>query len=139
MTQLSKKLEQLIKNSKELLPIKTEQGILVGDVLIVSEGSLKHLQQKNQMVYKNIHLNIATIKLANLLALRKSDLLCNDIYRADQEYGKWFTDSQLLRTRYEKALQNQDHDRADMLWARYIESRDRTITAKKRVESLCRI
>jgi len=139
MTQLSKKLEQLIRSSKEILPVKTERGILVGDVLILSEGVLKHLEHRGELVYKDVHLNITAIRLANLLALRKCDLRCNEIYRADQEYGKWFTDSQLLRSQYEKALKNQDHDRADMFWARYIESRNRTVAAKTRVESLCRI
>jgi hypothetical protein len=58
------------------------------------------------------------------------------MYRADQEYGKWFNDSQILRTQYERARQKQDHDRADMLWARYVESRERTIIAKNRAEAL---
>lgn len=139
MTQLSKKLEQLIRSSKEILPVKTERGILVGNVLIISDGVLKHLEHKGEIVYKDIHLNVVAIKLANLVALRKNDIKCSEIYRADQEYGKWFVDSQMLRGQYQKALNNQDHDRADMLWARYVESRDRTISAKNRVESLCRI
>ena len=58
------------------------------------------------------------------------------LYRADQEYGRWFVDNQLLRAQHQKALHNQDYDRADMLWARYSESRDRTITAKKSAERL---
>jgi len=139
MTNISKKLEQLIKNSKEILPVKTERGIAVGDVLIVAEGPLKHLEQKTEIIYKNVHLNLAAIRLANLMALRQGNLKCIEIYRADQEYGKWFTDSQLLRAQYQKANQNQDYDRADMFWARYIESRDKTQSAKNRVESLCRI
>lgn len=139
MTNLSKKLDQLIKNSKTIMPVKTEQGILVGDVLIVSDGSIKNLYQNETLKYQNIHLNVATIAIANLLARRVSELKCQQIYRADQEYGKWFVDSQFLRNKHEKALQNQDYDRADMFWARYIESRDRTAEAKKSVEFLCRI
>lgn len=139
MTQLSKKLEQLIRSSKEVLPVKTERGILVGDVLIISEGSTKHIEHKNQKIYSDIHLNVAAIKIANLLAQRKSTLRCEAIYKADQEYGKWFIDSQLLRTQYEKAVKDKNHDRADYLWARYLESRDRTIYAKNRAESLCSI
>ena len=36
----------------------------------------------------------------------------------------------------QKAVSIQDFDRADMLWARYQESRDRTISTKNRAESL---
>lgn len=139
MTQLSKKLEQLIRSSGAILPVKTEQGILVGDVLIISDGVIKHIEHKKEIVYPDIHLNIVAIKLANLLAQRKCDYKCDEIYKADQEYGKWFVDSQLLRSQYEKAVNNKNHDRADYLWARYIESRDRTMSAKNRAESLCRI
>ena len=55
MANISNKLEQVV-NSKlkahdQLLPIKVEEGILVGDVLIVSEGSIKHLWQNNELLY----------------------------------------------------------------------------------------
>jgi hypothetical protein len=63
-------------------------------------------------------------------------VLADQIYKADQEYGRWFTDSQLLRAQYQKAVNNLDYERADMLWARYCESRDRTLTAKKHTETL---
>jgi hypothetical protein len=132
---LSKKLEKLIKNSPEILPVKTEAGILVGSVLIESQGFIKNLHKKGKLIYSNIHLNAVAIKMANLLA--KGNLIrCEELYRADQEYGKWFNDSQILRTQYERARQKQDHDRADMLWARYIESRDRTVISKNRAEAL---
>jgi len=137
MTQLSRKLERLIRSSQEILPVKTDRGILVGDVLITSQGPAKYIYHKDQLLYAEIYLNAAAISIANLLAKRKSTITIDEIYRADQEYGKWFVDSQLLRTQYEKSLAGQDYDRADMLWARYIESRDRTILAKKRTEALC--
>ncbi len=138
MTHLSKKLEQLVENSREIIPVKVDRGILVGDVLIISEGSSKHIEHKNQNIYQNIFLNMTAIKIANLLAKRKSNILCEAIYKADQEYGKWFIDSQLLRSQYEKALKDKNYDRSDYLWARYLESRDRTINAKNQVEFLCR-
>ena len=138
MTQLSKKLEQLIKSSKQILPVKTEQGILVGDVIIESQGPIKHIKKDDKILYENLHLNIAVIKIANLLAQKRAGLACEEIYAADQEYGKWFVDSQILRNQYQKAVSNQQYDRADMFWARYVESRDKTATAKKRVEFLCR-
>lgn len=138
MTQLSKRLEQIVKKelSKNIIPVKTENGILVGEILIVSEGSIKTLYRSDEMLYNEIHLNSIAIKIANLLAFRKSSIFADALYKADQEYGRWFVDSQMLRAQYQKALSNQDFDRADMLWARYQESRDRTTVAKSRAESL---
>ena len=138
MTQLSKRLEQIVKKelSKNIIPVKTESGILVGEVLIVSEGSIKSLYRNDELLYNEIHLNSIAIKIANILAFRKVSLQADELYKADQDYGRWFVDSQMLRTQYQKALNNQDFDKADMLWARYQESRDRTAIAKSRAESL---
>jgi hypothetical protein len=74
--------------------------------------------------------------MANILALRHSHVSVDQLYRADQEYGRWFVDSQMLRAQHQKAIHIQDYDRADVLWARYSESRDRTITAKNQAERL---
>lgn len=139
MTQLSKKLEKLIRNNPEILPVKTEQGILVGTVLIASDGPIKNLYLKDELVYADIYLNVVAIKLSNLLAKGNRGELLNKIYHADQEYGKWFNDSQILRNKYEKATNSQEFIRADILWARYVESRDRTIHYKKLAESLCKL
>ena len=141
MTQLSKRLEQIVRKelSKTIIPVKTNQGILVGDVLITSNENLKSIYKNNELIYKDIHLNSTAIKIANILAFRKHSISADKLYNADQEYGKWFIDSQMLRTQYQKAISNQNFDRADMLWARYIESRDRTIQAKNQAESLSRI
>jgi len=140
MTNISKRLEQVVSKelSKHIIPVKTEQGILVGDVLIVSQGSIKNIWRNNELLYKEIHLNAVAITIANILAVRRISIKLDEIYKADQDYGKWFVDSQMLRAQYQKALSNQDYDKADMLWARYCESRDRTITAKNRAESLTR-
>lgn len=141
MTQLSKRLEHIVRKelSKNLIPVKTQEGILVGDILIVSDMNLKHLYRNNAILYKEIHLNSIAIKMANILAFNKHSIQADKLYRADQEYGRWFVDSQLLRTQYQKSLNNQDYDRADMLWARYCESRDKTVKAKNNAESLLRI
>ena len=138
MTQLSKRLEQIVKKelSKNVIPVKTEKGILVGEVLIVSEGSIKSLYKNNELLYNEIHLNSIAIKIANILAFRKSSIFADELYKADQDYGRWFVDSQMLRAQYQKSVSNQDFDRADMLWARYQESRDKTAIAKSRAESL---
>jgi hypothetical protein len=142
MTDLSKRLEQTLRaaiKKNPILPVKVADGILVGDVKIISEGSLKHLTRGNEMLYSNIYLNAVAITIANILARRSSTIQADAIYRADQEYGKWYQDSQLLRARYQQALELKDHDRADIMWARYCESRDRAVTAKNHAQSLTTI
>jgi hypothetical protein len=138
MTQISRRLEQIVRKelSKNIIPVKTLDGILVGDILITNQDNLKFLYRKSQILYAQIHLNSVAIKMANILALRHSHVSVDLLYRADQEYGKWFVDSQMLRAQHQKAIHTQDYDRADMLWARYSESRDRTVTAKHQAECL---
>jgi hypothetical protein len=139
MTDLSKRLEQTLRSAikkNPILPVKVADGILVGEAKIISEGAIKHIWLRGQLVYKEVSLNCAAICIANLLATGKNPIKADEIYKADQEYGRWFIDSQLLRSQYQSALKNQDHNRADMLWARYCESKDRTITAKRKAEQL---
>jgi len=138
MTQLSKRLEQIVRKelSQNIIPVKTEQGILVGDILITSQGHIKNVYKNNELIYKEIHLNAVAIKIANLLAFRKTSISTDRLYQADQEYGRWFIDSQMLRSQYQKAISTQNFDRADILWAKYIESRDKTAAAKNQAESL---
>jgi len=143
MSNISNKLEQVVNSAQrklishnQILPVKTAEGILVGDVLIVSEGTIKNLWQRNELVYEHIYLNAAAIKIANLLARKIGKVKTDAIYRADQEYGKWFVDSQMLRTRFQQAIDSQDTERADILWARYCESRDRAVVAKNATQSL---
>jgi hypothetical protein len=138
MTKISRRLEQIVRKelSKNIIPVKTPEGILVGDILITNRLNLKFLQRNQQLLYSEIHLNSIAIKMANILALRRDSVAVETLWRADQEYGKWFVDSQLLRAQHQKALHNQEYDRADMLWARYSESRDRTFSAKKQAERL---
>jgi hypothetical protein len=143
MTNISKRLEQVVSSAQQrliekhqILPVKVAEGILVGDVLIVSDGIVKHLRYNNTYLYKDIYLNAAAIRLANMLAVNKMSIHAGNLYRADQEYGRWFHDSQLLRAQYQKATNNQDYDRADTLWAKYCESRDRAVSAKNIVQRL---
>jgi hypothetical protein len=143
MSNISRKLEQVVGAAQrrlishdQILPIKTAEGILVGDVLIVSEGTIKNLWQDHELVYENIYLNAAAIKIANILARKIGRVNSDAIYRADQEYGKWFLDSQILRTRFQQALEAHDTERADILWARYCLSRDRAVVAKNTTQSL---
>ena len=142
MTDISKRLAQVVRSAIQkspILPVKVEDGILVGDVKIVSNGNLKDLYKHNRLIYKEISLNCVAIKLANLLAKNLQGIQCDNIYKADQEYGRWFNESQILRTQYQKALNNQDYDRADMLWARYCESRNKALSTKTRAEHLSNI
>lgn len=142
MTDLSKRLEQTLRSAitkNPILPVKVADGILVGDVKIISDGSIKHLRKNNETLYANIYLNATAIAMANLLARKSGTIQIDTIYRADQEYGKWYVDSQMLRARYQQALENQDHDRADIMWARYCESRDRAVAAKNHAQSLAAI
>ena len=139
MTDLSKRLEQTLRSAikkNPILPIKAADGILVGEAKIVSDGAIKHIWFRGQLIYKEVSLNVVAIKLANLLATGKQLIKADEIYKADQEYGRWFIDSQLLRSQYQNAIKNSNHDRADMLWARYCESKDRTQSFKKKAEQL---
>jgi hypothetical protein len=139
MTNISRRLEQTLRSAikkNPILPIKVDGGILVGDIKITNQGTIKNLYRNDVILYANVFLNAAAIKLANILAQRSNTISIDNIYRADQEYGKWFIDSQMLRARYQQAVDSQDHDRADIMWARYCESRDRAMLAKKHVESL---
>lgn len=139
MTDLSKRLEQTLQSAikkNPILPIKVADGILVGEAKIVSDGTIKHIWCKGHLIYKEVSLNVVAIKLANMLATGKQSVKADEIYKADQEYGRWFIDSQLLRTQYQNAVKNGNHDRADMLWARYQESKDRTLNCKKKAEQL---
>jgi hypothetical protein len=138
MTNISKRLEAVISREfkKIILPVKTQQGILVGDVLIVSRDTVKDIYKKSDLKYKDVFLNRAAITIANLLALNRNITRADDIYRSDQEYSKWFLDSQYLRRQHQKC---QDRDRADILWARYEESKLRAQDARNRVEALSTI
>ncbi len=135
---VEQRLKKIIRNNP-ILPVKVKDGILVGTVLISSNGHLKNIVVNNQIVYKEVSLNKVAIKLANILAKMGVNYVSDELYKLDQEYGRWFTESQMLRAQHQKATLNQDYDRADMLWARYVESRDKMITAKNRAESLSHI
>ena len=138
MTNLSRKFEQIINRTLTtvILPVKTTEGILVGDVLITSQGSAKKIVKSGEIKYQEIYLNSVAIKIAELLIGKNHSQQADTLYKLDQEYGKWLNESQLLRTQYEKAVANAQHDRADVLWAKYQQSRDRTVSAKSQLDAL---
>lgn len=142
MTDISRRFEDFLKTANKkliekeiLLPIKTASGIMIRDVLISSNGNLKTVVFRNH-VYKDIYLNNVAITVANWLALRKPYILIDRIYQLDQEYGRWFVDTQFLINSYRSAVSKKDFDRADMLWARYEQARDKAKTAKEKVQRL---
>lgn len=139
MTNIVSRLEQIVNHAVKhapIIPVKTDQGILVGNVLIESCGSLKNLWQHDQLLYKDINLNVAAIRIANNLVKQGRTLKNDEIYCADQEYGRWLIDSQLLYKQHKSLQLKKQYNRADIIWARYCESRDRCNEAKKRVERL---
>lgn len=140
MTVISKKFEVIINKqlSKFILPVKTDRGIILGDVLITSNGTLKTIWKNDRIRYDNIYLNSVAIQIAKLLLNKDQSYKADNLYTLDQEYGKWLNDSLLLKSQYERAKQSEQTDKADILWARYIESRERTIHAKIRVDTLAR-
>jgi hypothetical protein len=139
MTTVSKRLEQVVQNTiarAPIIPVKTDRGILVGDVLIESCGVLKNLWRNQQLIYRGINLNVAAIKIANVLVKQGNIPQNQTLYTVDQEYGRLMIDSQIHYKNYQKAKIVQDFDRADNYWARYCDTRDRCQAAKQRVERL---
>jgi len=142
MSEISRRFENFIKSANKnlaaqgvIMPIKTDRGIEIGDVLIVNNGNLKYVHFRDR-IYAEIYLNAAAIEIANLLALRKNLDRVDQIYKTDQEYGRWFVDNQHLLSLHKRARDQGDFERADTLWARYQESRDRAQSAKIKVERL---
>lgn len=138
MSSISRQLDQLISRELKKTPIpqKTDRGILVGRVLIVNHDHYKDILRDDEILYQNIFLNISAIAIANIMNRYTVSSEADAIYHVDQDYGKWYLESQQLKKSYEKSLLNKDYDRADILEAKYIESRDRALDAKSRVESL---
>jgi hypothetical protein len=62
--------------------------------------------------------------------------LIDRVYQLDQDYGRWFTDTKFLLNARRSAVSKKDFDRADMLWARYEQARDKAKTAKEKVQRL---
>lgn len=140
MTEISRRFEQLVKNyykkNQTIIPIKAPEGIYVGDVLIKNRGNLKDIYKKGELIYPQIYLNEAAIKIANLIAIKYTGNVCDEIYRADLEYGKWLNDWQHFKNQKFRMKDLKDFDRIDLLNTRMEESKLRADQAKKRVMSL---
>ncbi len=143
MSNLKSKLQQVVERThrklfdqEQIMPVKTAEGILVGDVLIVPVGPVKNIIQNNQVIYEEISLNVVAIKIANILTKTGITHRTDALYRADQEYGKWLQDSQFLRNKYQVARQKGDNDRADIYLARYCTARDKAKNAQSHAVAL---
>jgi len=140
MSTISKKFENLVISYNKklvdagtLIPVKMKKGIMIGDTLIISNNNLKTVIGRN-VEYKDIFLNLSAIKIANLLALRKDMTFVEKIYQLDQEYGKYFTKSQYLLSIHAKYSKIKNYEKADTIWAKYQEIRDRAELARTNVE-----
>lgn len=142
MSPVSQRLDTLIRSSFKqgyIIPRKTQEGIWLADICISSKGSYKTIKKNQQVLYDEVFLNCAAIKIATLLAMRQPAVLIDQIYDLDQEFSKWYVDCQLLKKRYELALRNKDSNKADIYMARYIESNRICQRAKRNVESLAKL
>jgi|SRR5210317_756539 fumarylacetoacetate (FAA) hydrolase family protein len=145
MSDVSKRFEQLVKNTYKkfldqgiILPVKTEKGILVGDVLIESEGPLKNISRNGKILYKQISLNAVAVRMANLIASNQNHKLCNELYDLDVKYSKHFMDSKIFIDNYHRAVNSNNVIRADILWTRYEIAKEKAISTKERAEELAR-
>jgi hypothetical protein len=145
MSEISKKFENLLLSYNKklvasgfLIPTKVPEGILLGNVLIKSNNNLKTVTS-DRIEYKDIFLNLAAIKIANLTALRRGKDQVEKIYQLDQEYGKYFIESQYLLSIHSKYINYKDYEKADTVWAKYQEVRDRAEVAKIKVERFLNI
>jgi hypothetical protein len=139
MTDIQKKLDRVIRNVHKTLanqdfviPQKTEEGILIGNVLMKSVGAHKNLYNAKNMelLYKNIHLNKCAIKIANLIALGRDSHRIRQIYQADQKFGAALNDYGIFKDKFIRAKKKNDDFKQDLYIARMLHARDKYETAK---------
>ena len=139
MTDIQKKLDRVIRNVHKTLakqdfviPQKTEEGILIGNVLMVSEGVHKNLFNANTMelLYKNIHLNKCAIRMANLIALGRDRHKIQQIYQADQKFGAALSDYGMFKDKFIRAKKQNDDFKQDLYIARMLHAKDKYESAK---------
>lgn len=145
MTKINQQLDSVIKRvnrqlirSEFIIPVKTEKGILVGDVLIVSRENFKDLYKNNELFYRSIALNKVAIKVANLLAISymKNYSRIEELIRIDTKFGQSLEDYQLFKSRYFSARDQQDQFKIDLYGARMIYAKDACNYWKKQAETL---
>ena len=143
MSEVSKRFELLVKSVYKKfidngihLPQRTPEGILVGNVLIKSDGPLKDIVVNGTIKYREISLNCVAIKIANNLASNKIDRLSDRLLEIDREYSKYFIDSKFHLNNYHKAVNTNNEEKAEILWTRYDLAKEKALDAKSRAEYL---
>lgn len=147
MTNINRRLDHVVTkvqkdlaNKQFLIPVKTEEGILVGNVLIKSREALKDLYQHGELIYKGVSLNKIAIKVANCQAINAG--LYRDkiqkLIEADTKFGQALEDYQLFKDKYHKARQANDQFRTDLFLARMCYAKDSANYWKSQAELLAR-
>ena len=119
------KVNRNLAKKEFVVPQKTEKGILVGDILIVPNGTQKDLYRNDELLYKGVYLNKCAIKMANLLALYKAHTRIREIYSADQRFGMALADYQIFKDKLKRAREQNDQFKMDLYMARLLFAKDR--------------
>jgi hypothetical protein len=144
MTKIQQNLDRVISNvqkklfdSKNVIPKKTDEGIVVGNALIVSRGCLKDIYYKGELVYPNISLNKVAVRVANLLATgyRQTPEI-NELIDTDLKFGQALEDYQFFKNKYNNARTLGDQFKIDLYLARMCYSKDAAAYHKTRATSL---
>jgi hypothetical protein len=143
---VSKRFEILVKGTYKRFidqgfvpPVATEDGILVGNALIQQDGIYKNIFVDDEKVFADISLNCVAIKIANSLALGKSKTKLVHLYNMDKSYNRLYIDSTIFLDRYHKASNSNDWDRAEIMWIRYDDAKQRAESLKEQIETLSAI
>jgi len=145
MTRINQQLDHVIKRVNQklfkaecIIPVKTDDGILVGNILIVSRDSFKDLYRNNELLYKGIALNKIAIKVANLAAIdyMKYHSRIEEMIRIDTKFGQSLEDYQQFKTRYFAARTNNDQFKIDLYGARMTYAKDSCKYWKKQADTL---
>jgi hypothetical protein len=146
MSEISKRFEQIIASTQRkllskgaVMPERTERGIRVGCAEIIPEGPYKHIEVDGEVRYKDISLNKIAIRLANELALKHRSPQLDQLYKLDQEYSRYFIDSAFFLERYHKALNKGDEFKAELMWIRYTNAKQKAIDTKEKAEQMAAI
>lgn len=143
MTELSKRFEKLIfsyyhkqSGKGEILPVKTAEGIWLNHVLITNHSTLKDIIVFGDTVYAGVNLNEVAIAIAKRIVKKQDHAITEQLYRADQDYGKWLSDWLVLKESRARAVKSRDYDRVDILDSRLFDARLQADHYKKTALSL---
>jgi hypothetical protein len=141
---LQQRLDSVIENvhndllKKQIVIPSYEKGkILVGDVIIIQNGSFKDIYKHDEIVYAGVSLNKVAIALANRLAIKPFiSAKYDQLYRQDQMYGVYLQETLFFNSKYKQAIEKRHFDRADIYFARWQHAKEKTMITKRHVLSL---